>query len=260
VDLSEESPRLVIDASIERQFTAEGLFITDEAFVNLSLTTPFFSEQRAFVNDAKVSLTNMNSFTVFELTNFDELGNYQLFDNGFTLEEGVDYKLIVNYRGEIYESIEKLVLSTPFTSIEQVSNEDGFDDDAIAVEIAFDDIKGQDSFYFIDLGDANFISIDDEFFTDGEEIKFTYFFEDNVTLDHLFRIFGSNKRFNTYVDALNELGSGDANGPFGTVPFQARGNIVNISNSDNFPFGYFRISEVYPKVVGLVENQNFVED
>ncbi len=258
IELPEAAPRLVIDAAIEKQLTPEGNLIRDVAIVNLSLTTPFFNQEDNFVNTAIVSITNLNNNNVFTLENIG-LGNYSIFDNSFILEENVSYKLMVNYNNEIYESEAELNSSTPFNSICQLKNESQLND-GIAVEITFNDIPNQENFYFLDLGDANFITIDDDFFVDGEEIKFTYFFDENVTLDHLFKIHGSTKRFNTFADALLQLSSGDSNGPFATVPFQARGNIVNTSNSENFPFGYFRISETYLSRVQLVENENFEEN
>jgi len=171
----------------------------------------------------------------------------------------VDYKLTVNYNNETYESVERMAISTPFTEIKQVKNNNNFDEDGVAVEIAFNDIGAEDNFYFLNLGDANFATIEDEFFTDGKEIRFTFFFDENVTLNHLFRIYGSNMRFNTFMDAIIEISSGGSNGPFGTVPFKARGNIVNTTNKENFPFGFFRISEVYPWSIELVPNKDFVE-
>ncbi len=258
IELPEEAPRLVIDAAIEKQLTLEGNLIRDVAIVNLSLTTPFFNQEDNFVNTAVISITNLNNNNVFILENIG-LGNYSIFDNSFTLEENVSYKLMVNYNNEIYESEAELNFSTPFNSICQVKNESQLNE-GIAVEIAFNDIPNQENFYFLDLGDANFTTRDDDFFVDGKEIKFTYLFDENVTLDHLFKIHGSTKRFNTFADALLQLSGGDSNGPFATVPFQARGNIVNTSNSENFPFGYFRISETYLSRVQLVENDKLEEN
>jgi len=258
VNLAEGTPRLVIDASVERQFDKDGTFVKDAAFVNLSLSTPFFSEAESFVNMATVTLIDLEANIGYNFNNFDGQGNYEIFDNNFSLKNNVDYKLVVQYNGESYESIVQMKPSTPFTEIKQIKNDSGFDDDSIAVEIAFKDLEGQEDFYFLDLGDANVTSIDGKFFKDGEEIRITYFFEDSATLDHLFRIYGSNKRFNSFVDALNELSGGDSNGPFGTVPFKARGNIVNTTNSENFPFGFFRVSEVYSWPIQLVPNKDFV--
>lgn len=255
VDLRQAPPRLVIDAVIEKQLTPEGNLIRNQALVNLSLTTPFFQEDDNFVNDAEVSLIDLESNEVFILNNVG-FGNYRMGNTLLDLQANAMFKLMVQYNGEVYESQASLSPSAPFSTICQVKNESQIND-GVAVEIAFIDIPNQENFYFLDLGDNNFITIDDDFFTDGEEIKFTFFFDETVTLDHLFRIHGSTNRFNTFADALLQLGNGDANGPFSTVPFQARGNIRNTSNPDNFPFGFFRMNETYSLRVQLVNNEDF---
>ena len=43
---------------------------------------------------------------------------------------------------------------------------------------------------------------------------------------------------------LLQQGSEDNNGPFETQPATLRGNCINQTNQENFPFGYFRLSEV----------------
>ena len=37
---------------------------------------------------------------------------------------------------------------------------------------------------------------------------------------------------------------GQGGGPFSTQPATVRGNIVNETDSSNYPLGYFRISEI----------------
>lgn len=259
VDLTESPPRLVIDASIEKQFSQKGGLLQEVALVNLSLTTPFFSEERKFVDSATVTLTEMESNTEFKFSSLNDSGNYQILDANFRIKSDVDYKLTVVYNGETYESIERKTFSTPFTLIEQKKNNNGLDEDGIAVDISFNDLEEEDSFYFLDLGDTNFVGFGDEFYVNGGEIRFTYFFDENATLEHLFKIYGSTKRFNSYLDAINELSNGDSNGPFGTVPFKAKGNIINKTNPENFPFGYFRVSEMYFWPITFVPNRDFKE-
>jgi hypothetical protein len=43
---------------------------------------------------------------------------------------------------------------------------------------------------------------------------------------------------------LLQQGSEEGGGPFETQPATVRGNCINQTNQDNFPFGYFRLSEV----------------
>jgi hypothetical protein len=52
----------------------------------------------------------------------------------------------------------------------------------------------------------------------------------------------SRRFFDYFRKVLTASGNNDS--PFPTVPTQARGNIINQSNADNYPLGYFRLSEV----------------
>ena len=43
---------------------------------------------------------------------------------------------------------------------------------------------------------------------------------------------------------LLQQNSEEGGGPFETTPATVRGNCINETNSNNFPFGFFRLSEV----------------
>lgn len=47
------------------------------------------------------------------------------------------------------------------------------------------------------------------------------------------------------------MASGNGGSPFQTTPSGVRGNIVNQTNSKNFAYGYFRLSEVDVKTILL---------
>ena len=63
---------------------------------------------------------------------------------------------------------------------------------------------------------------------------------DEVTLN----LYGVNAQFYDFMFVLLQLGSDQGGGPFETQPATVRGNIINQTNTDNFPLGYFRVSEV----------------
>lgn len=257
VDLPEAPPRLVIEAVIEKKLTPEGDLIEDIAEVKLSLTTPFFGTEPNLVDDAVVRITEVTSRRRYILNRISP-GIFRILNSDFSINEDAIFNLEVVYNNEIYTAEAQVKPSTPFTDICQVVNPNPFDENGVAVEVAFNDIPNEPNFYFLDLGDNNFATIDDEFFEDGKEIKFTFFFDENVTLNHLFQIYGSDQRFNNYVDAITNLASGSSNGPFATVPFQAKGNIINTTNANNFPFGYFRAAESYDFRLQLVPNRDFI--
>ena len=71
-----------------------------------------------------------------------------------------------------------------------------------------------------------------------------YSHKDLVAGDMLnIKLYGISKRcYHYFRKLLNASGNDDS--PFATTPTGVRGNIVNQTNSDNFPYGYFRLSEV----------------
>jgi len=54
---------------------------------------------------------------------------------------------------------------------------------------------------------------------------------------------GVNKQFFNYLTLIIEQNGQNGGGPFQTAPSTLRGNIVNSTNPDNYPLGYFSISE-----------------
>ena len=63
-------------------------------------------------------------------------------------------------------------------------------------------------------------------------------------MDVTIRNYGISHRFYNFMFTLLQQGSEEGGGPFETQPATVRGNCINQTNQDNFPFGYFRLSEV----------------
>ena len=57
------------------------------------------------------------------------------------------------------------------------------------------------------------------------------------------KLYGISKRYYNFMNKIL-LASGNDDRPFPTIPAAVRGNIVNQTNSENFAYGYFRLSEV----------------
>ena len=54
---------------------------------------------------------------------------------------------------------------------------------------------------------------------------------------------GITKEYFTYFRVLINQSGQNAGGPFETVPSSLLGNMINTTNEENFPLGYFHISE-----------------
>jgi hypothetical protein len=59
---------------------------------------------------------------------------------------------------------------------------------------------------------------------------------DKVTVSH----YGISKEYYNYINILVSISGGNGGGPF---PPATVGNIINTTNADNYPLGYFSLSE-----------------
>ena len=127
-------------------------------------------------------------------------------------------------------------------------NDGGFSGDEIEIKAYYNDPVGEKNFYFFEfLSDVYvFPSLEvykDEF-TNGNQIFAFYSEEDISSGDELvIRNYGISERFYDFMFILLQQNSQDGGGPFETQPATVRGNCINQSNPENFPLGYFRLSE-----------------
>ncbi|MEM9076543.1 MAG: DUF4249 domain-containing protein [Bacteroidota bacterium] len=248
VDLPTSEPRLVVDALIGFN-TSNGDPIT-VGEVRLTLTAPFFDEEVPPAENATVTITDEQTGEVFPLTE-NEPG---VFSSGFPeLQFDRDYTLTILYAGEIYTAVERM---NPSPVIDNAVQGDGFlfdEEEETEVIITFTDIPGERNNYLFSFGFDNFLVIDDEFFQDSE-ITFSYFYE-NVDPGDLLPItlFGIDDEFATYTELVLTQSGEDGGGPFAVPPATIKGNILNTTNSDNFPFGYFAISEFDARFITVAE-------
>jgi hypothetical protein len=58
---------------------------------------------------------------------------------------------------------------------------------------------------------------------------------------------GISEKYNNYMSKLLSISGGTGGSPFATPPATLRGNIVNQTNPDAYPLGYFHLSEIDTK-------------
>lgn len=240
VNLNEAEPKLVIEASINWYKGTTG----NEQSIKLSLSAPFFNESTPPANGANIQIIDSNNNTF----NFIEEGESGIYSNNNFIPEidGV-YNLVINYNGEIYTATETLKSVVPIDFVEQ-NNEGGFTGEDIELKVYFTDPAEIENYYFFeyltDIPVIPTLDIGDDEFIDGNQI-FAFFTEedlepgDEVTIRH----FGVSRQFYEFMFILLQQGSDEGGGPFETQPASVRGNCINTTNPDNYPFGYFRISE-----------------
>ncbi|OUR91161.1 hypothetical protein A9Q87_11875 [Flavobacteriales bacterium 34_180_T64] len=249
VDVPEAAPRLVIEASLDWE---KGTLGNDQT-IKLSLSTPYFNSNiDNFVIGASVKVTNDLDATEFVFMDQND-GNYKV--NNFIPVIGQSYTLEVIYDGEIYLAQETMTSVVYIAEINQ-SVEDGFNDEALEVNVLFDDPADIDNFYLFRLqeqGDllVELFDVSDEF-TDGNQIKVFYEKEDDEDIDQeefeagdvvSIDFHGISEPYYNYIRLLIEQ-YGSVGDPFSATPVALRGNCTNTSDSDNYAFGYFRLTEV----------------
>ncbi|WP_299365868.1 DUF4249 domain-containing protein [Winogradskyella sp.] len=241
VDLNTAEPRLVIDASINWFKNTAG----NEQNIRLSLTAPFFDETVPPANGATVQITDSNNNS-YDFVEDGLTGIYR--NNSFVPIIDETYTLTVVYEGETYSGTETLKSVVPIDFVEQ-ENEGGFSGEDIELKAFYTDPANVENYYFFefisDVAVVPSLDVYEDRFTDGNQIFGFYTEEDLESGDIVtIRNYGISERFYEFMFILLQQGGEDDGGPFETQPATVRGNCINTTNPDNFPFGYFRLSEV----------------
>ncbi|MGB0982236.1 MAG: DUF4249 domain-containing protein [Winogradskyella sp.] len=241
VDLNETEPRLVIEASINWIKNTTG----NQQTIKLALTAPFFNDTILPANGASVQITDANNNTF----NFIEENTTGIYKNTtFIPVINQTYNLTINYQNEIYTATETLKSVTPIDYVEQI-NDGGFTGEDIELKAFYSDPTAEENYYFFEfisnIPVIPTLEVYDDEFTNGNQIFGYYTEEDLAAGDQVtIRNYGISERFYEYMFILLQQGSEDGGGPFETQPATVRGNCINQTNPANYPFGYFRLSEV----------------
>lgn len=236
VELNDAPPRLVVEANIN--ILEDGASLN--SWVKLTTTAPFFDDAVPFVADATVEIIDENGFIhPFE---YQSEGIYH---GTFFPQENITYTLKIIYKNEIYSAVAKFQSTATLDYVQQ-RNDGGFSGEDIELKAFFNDPAGERNFYFFEGISEKGIVLDvynDEFF-DGNTIFGYYLVEDLAIGDEVyFKLYGVDEAYYNYMFLLLQQ-TGGGGGPFETQPATVRGNIINETNPDNYPLGYFRISEV----------------
>lgn len=242
IDVPTGQERLVIEASINWYDGTPG----NEQKIILTKTAPYFGTSIPLALNAVVTITDSNNNS-FNFIDTDNSGIYKTTTFAPVLDE--TYTLNITYNNETYTAIETLKSVSPIDFIEQ-DNEGGFSGEEIEIKAYYTDPADQENYYFYqfdtDIAAIPMLEVYDDAFTNGNQI-FAFFTEedlkpeDELTINH----FGVSEQFYEYMNLLLQQSNSDNGGPFQTQPATVRGNCINITNTANFPLGYFRLSQAY---------------
>jgi len=241
VELNDAQPKLVIDASIDWLKGTNG----NMQEIKLSLSAPFFDNQVPPANGAEIKITNSENVEFIFLEE-GETGIYRCSNFIPKIEE--TYTLTINYNEEEFIATETLKSVAEIDFIEQ-NNEGGFTGEDIELKAFYTDPPNVENYYFFEFSTDNAVIPDlevyDDEFTDGNQI-FGFFSEEDLASGDFVNIrnHGVSEQFYQFMFILLQQTSEGGGGPFETQPATVRGNCFNVTDPDNFPLGYFRLSEV----------------
>jgi hypothetical protein len=240
VDLNKSEPKLVIDASIKWEKGTTG----NDQTIRLSTTADYFNNTVPPANGALVTITDSNAI-VYSFLEDGITGNYKCTNFNPVLNEV--YTLSVSYKGQTYTSTDKLYPVPTITSIEQDLN--GITGNEIELKFNFQDNGTEENFYLeeykLPFIPFPLLGVFDDEFTNGNEM-FSLIISENLAAGQNinFTLHGISERYHNYMNILIGISGGLSNGPFSTPPATVKGNIINQTNTVDYPLGYFRLSEV----------------
>lgn len=240
--------KLVIEASLDWQKGTEG----NNQTIMLSTSTPYFDANKTNpALGAVVKVTNQSSNIEYL---FEDQNNGTYTISNFVPVLNDIYTLEIEYDGETYVGKETL---TPVSNINRVeqSLEGGFDDEVLDITLFWDDPADEVNFYLLKLlEEGDFLPILEDLpdeFVNGNEIS--EFFEKDRDEDDDQKefnpgdvvdiyLYGISEQYFNYISLLIEQydSGGD---PFSAIPAKIKGNCVNQTSPENYPFGYFRVTE-----------------
>lgn len=240
INLNTAPPKLVVEASINWLKGTAG----NMQKITLTTTTGYFSNVIPTVSGATIFITN-SSNSRFNFIESPKTGVYIC--NSFIPEIDAVYTLTVMYNQATYTATEKLKSVAPITEIVQ-NNEGGFTGKNIEIKTFYTDPANETNYYLYQYNYSsqttkNYYTDEDTFFqgnkffsiSQSDKLKIG----DEVTVSH----YGISKGYYNYINVLVSIAGGSGGGPFQSPPATVRGNIINTTNSDNYPLGYFAISE-----------------
>ena len=241
VDLNEAPPKLVIDASINWFKNTTG----NEQTIKLTLTAPYFENNVPPANGAQVNIVN----SLGESFIFTEINNSGIYStSNFLPEINETYTLTILYQDETYTASETLKSVVPIDFVEQ-NDEGGFSGEETELKAFYTDPADEENYYFFefisDIPAIPSLEVYSDEFSNGNQI-FGFYTEEDLTTDDVVTIrnYGVSERFYNFMFILLQQNGQEGGGPFETQPATVRGNCINQTNPDNFPLGYFRLSEV----------------
>lgn len=247
VDVPTATPRLVIEGSINWEKGSLG----NNQTIKLSKTSSYYQEERDNVIGAIVKVSNKTNGEVFVFENQND-GTYTI--DSFNPIVNNIYILEVEVNGEVYKAEETLMPVVDLSNVYQTKMK--YKEDVLEINVDFQDPANEENFYLFSLKESQdllptFLELDDEY-VNGNLVNLFYEREKDDEINQKeyavgdmieVELYGISEQYHNFMILLLDLynSSGDI---FSTTPVELKGNCINVTNSENYAYGYFRLSQV----------------
>lgn len=243
IDLEEGQKHIVVDASIDWKVGSLG----KDQSITISQTYPYFSSSSMpTVSGAIVNVFDSegNKYSFKE----DNAHKGRYITNSFVPNIGEKYTLHILFNGNNYYSYSVMQQAPLSVRIDQ-ENDVGVSSKSIALRGYIKGIPDIRQSYLVSISTPNmalpkYITLLSSDFRPG--YSGFYFSSKDIKKGDIvtIRVYGITKDYVTYFEQLLSLSNAKEGGkPFTAPPSIVRGNIVNKTNSEDDPLGYFRTSQ-----------------
>lgn len=254
LDVEAGPTRLVVEGRIElREGEVSGL-----QRIRLTTTDRFDADSAPpAANGAIVTVTEEGGPSYRFTQDPSDRSSY-VFD-GIRPRLGAVYTLTIDYEGQRYRASHPLLPVAPIDSLYFTYREAGLaqGDSGFRAVIDYRDPAGAKNYYLwelvvdglrrisVDPGNRFRIISDDRFYDGGRVVGYQPYDEEVIepNLPAVMRQVALSEEGFRYLSALFEQ-TGGAGGPFSTPPASVRGNVVNLTDSDSYPLGFFSAAQV----------------
>jgi hypothetical protein len=245
VDLDTTAPKLVIDASIKWEKGTTG---TTQK-IKLTTTTDFYSNTIPVATGASVTVTNITVSTPVTYLFIEDGQTGEYICANFNPIINNSYTLTVVYKGETYTSTSQFMATPEIVKTEQTLKPGFGGENYYEIKFYFQDNGSENNYYLVGLKNEKIAYpeygvISDEFFQGN--LMFAIYGDDDLKKGDVvaYSVQGITEKYSNYMNKLLNIAGSDGGNPFATPPGTLRGNIVNKTNPDEYPFGYFHLSEI----------------
>lgn len=234
--------RLVVDANISKHRDS----LNAKASVKLSETVPYFSDEESIINDAIVSIEiNQKTHELY----YDNPTKLYVADINF-IENNSEFVLLIEHKKNNYTSSSKLIKTPKIESV-VFGDRKSLNKDEVELKVTFTDPPEEGNYYLWKFGPKKSGKFDYlpalDKYINGNKFTFSFFIDKTEYLqdsDYInIEINGITEDYFNYLNILTSQAGAQNGRPFSTSSSVIKGNVVNNTNLENFPLGYFRVYE-----------------